>query len=476
VSAEARDAGERAGWGALLRPEWLPGLAVVLGGILLHSMSVMLLATVLPSIVDELGGAALMSWPTTAFLASSIVAATCASLLVAAIGPGRSFCAGAAIFSLGALLCALAPSMALIVGGRFVQGFGGGLLTALVYILVRSTFPERLWPRAFALVAGVWSIAVLLGPLLGGLFARFADWRGAFYSLAALAVVLAVLALRVLPAHVADSAAVRRRAPIGRVALLCLAIAAMSLAAAVGSPLQKAGLIVLAVAALGAMLAANRRAAAPLLPRDAFSPHTPAGAGLWTALLLSLAFTPLHIYAPIFLQRLHGLDPLEAGYAVAGASLAWTLAAIGFSGLAARSSDWLLVGGPLTMAAGLLALAFAMPGGPLAAVLPALALVGAGIGSCWAFNAQGVMRGARRGEEDIAAASVPTVQQAGFALGAAVAGLVANLAGFTVGGDAAGMAPAAFWTSASFALLAFAAALTGARLSALRRRAASSVR
>jgi len=65
---------DRQGWGVLLQREWLPALAVLLGGILLHSMNVLMLATVLPTIVGELGGAALMSLPSTAFLASSIIA------------------------------------------------------------------------------------------------------------------------------------------------------------------------------------------------------------------------------------------------------------------------------------------------------------------------------------------------------------------------------------------------------------------
>ena len=67
---------ERQGWSMLVRREWLAPLAVLLGGILLHSMNVLMLATVLPTIVGELGGAALMSLPSTAFLASSIIAAT----------------------------------------------------------------------------------------------------------------------------------------------------------------------------------------------------------------------------------------------------------------------------------------------------------------------------------------------------------------------------------------------------------------
>src|SRR5437764_7195420 len=97
------------GWGALLRPAWLPAVAVLVGGVLLHSMNVLMLSTVLPSVVAEVGGATLMSWTSTAFLASSIVAATGTGYLTAIIGARNAFCAGALIFGAGALICALAP-------------------------------------------------------------------------------------------------------------------------------------------------------------------------------------------------------------------------------------------------------------------------------------------------------------------------------------------------------------------------------
>src|SRR5258708_18699258 len=88
----------RNGWRALARPEWLAALAVLLGGVLLHSMNVLLLATVLPTIVAELGGEAVMHWPTTAFVASSIVAALCTGVLVAVVGARAAFSPGARIF------------------------------------------------------------------------------------------------------------------------------------------------------------------------------------------------------------------------------------------------------------------------------------------------------------------------------------------------------------------------------------------
>jgi MFS family permease len=456
------------GWSALLRPAWLPAVAALVGGVLLHSMNVLMLATVLPSVVDNLGGATLMSWTSSAFLASSIVAATCTGYLTSVLGARTVFCTGAVVFGLGALVCALAPTMGQVVAGRFVQGFGGGLLTAMAYVLVRSTFPESLWARGFALLSGAWSMSILVGPLVGGLFARYGDWRGAFYAVTALAAVLAMVALRALPRSATSSEGAR--VPGLRVMLICAAIAAMSLMAIAPGALSKAGLFVAAIVLLVLTLTIDRRAHRPLLPTDAFSTASLTGLGLWLALLVAIAYSPLQIFVPIFLQGLHGLDPLGAGYMVAGASFGWTGMSLIVAGTPPDRSDRLLIGGPIMMALGLLGIAFLMPTSPVAIVFPAIALVGAGIGSCWAFIAQRIMSGARKGEEDLAASSVATVQQAGFALGAALSGLAANAAGLSAGLGRADIMSAAFWVPTSFTLAAVAAVVAGARLAALGRR------
>src|SRR6266446_8611868 len=112
-------------------------------------MNVLITATLLPSIVAELGGANLMSWPTTAFVASSIIAASGTSLVSGRFESRRAFSGGAVIYAAGAVLCACAPSIGLVIAGRFVQGLGGGLLSALAYVLVRNAFPEPIWPRVF---------------------------------------------------------------------------------------------------------------------------------------------------------------------------------------------------------------------------------------------------------------------------------------------------------------------------------------
>jgi MFS family permease len=184
--------------------------------------------------------------------------------------------------------------------------------------------------------------------------------------------------------------------------------------------------------------------------------------------LLSIAYSPLAIYAPLFLQRLHALNPLTAGYMVAGASLAWTAAALTVASLPDEWPGRLIVAGPIAMAAGLLGLGLLMAPGPVAALLLPIFLIGIGIGVCWAFIAQRIMTGAKHGEENIAAASVATVQQAGIAFGAAVAGLVANASGLGDGLHTSSVLRAAFWVPMAFVAAPLAASMIGRRLVTLK--------
>src|SRR5438105_11215764 len=100
-------------------------------------------------------------------------------------------------------------------------------------------------------------------------------------------------------------------------------------------PALKSAFIVAAIGTFVLTLRIDRGATVALLPSDAFSLRSATGAGLWMVWLLSIAYSPLAIYAPLFLQRLHALNPLIAGYMVAGASLAWTAAPVWLRGLEA---------------------------------------------------------------------------------------------------------------------------------------------
>src|SRR5260370_7653311 len=96
-------------WRALLAPQLALRLSVLLGGVLLHSMNVLITATLLPSIVADVGGSNLMSWPTTAFVASSIVAATSTGIVSSVVGSRRACCGGAGVYPPAPILSPLGP-------------------------------------------------------------------------------------------------------------------------------------------------------------------------------------------------------------------------------------------------------------------------------------------------------------------------------------------------------------------------------
>jgi MFS family permease len=351
-----------------------------------------------------------------------------------------------------------------IIVGRFVQGLGGGLLSALAYVLVRSLFAEPLWPRVLGLLASVWSVTVLVGPLIGGIFAGYGYWRGAFFAVAGAGGLLAIGAFMIFPASTGEDHRDELRFPFFRVVLICAYIAFLSLASVLVHPAVKGALIMAAIGVFVVLLRIDREAVTPLLPSDAFSLRTTTGTALWMVLLLSAAYSPLAIYAPLFLQRLHGVNPLSAGYMVAGASLAWTSAALIVASLTDEWPRRLIVAGPIAMSVGLLGVTALMAPGPVVGLIPAIGLIGIGIGSSWAFIAQRVMSGAKPGEETIAAASVATVQQAGIAFGAATAGLIANVSGLADGLHSDSLRRAAFWVPMLFVAAPLAAATVGMRL------------
>ncbi|WP_313337045.1 MFS transporter, partial [Comamonas sp.] len=166
-----------AGWAQLLgRPHGLKALALT-GAIAMHAINVHIVTTILPSVVQEIGGLAWYAWSTTLFVVASIIGAALAVRMLAGWGARGAMLAGLLVFSLGSLLCAMAPSMPMLLLGRAVQGLGGGAVGALSYTLIRLVFPPALWPRAIGLISAMWGVATLSGPAVGGLFAQAGHWR-----------------------------------------------------------------------------------------------------------------------------------------------------------------------------------------------------------------------------------------------------------------------------------------------------------
>lgn len=451
-----------AAWGELFsgRNGWR-ALALT-GGVALHAVNVHIVTTVLPSVVREIGGLDWYAWSTTLFVVGSILGATLSVRLLAVLGPRGACLAALAVFGAGSAGCALAASMPWLLAGRTVQGLGGGLLAALSYGLIQLVFAQRLWPRAVALVSGMWGVATLCGPAVGGLFAQAGHWRWAFWFLLPVAAAQALLVLvQLRPAAGVTHArpAVMPRVPGAQIGLLALSVLVIAASGLWPDLRAQAAGVVLGLAIGVAATRIDRRAASVrVLPRGAYALGTPLGA-IYASVALLLVGTTTEIFVPYFLQLLHGHSPLAAGYLTAAMAGGWSAGSLLSSGRSGAGADRMLRAGPVVCTLGLATLAWLLPapgrfGAGFETVLAALALagVGLGVGIGWPHLLTRVMALAPQGEEGLASASITTVQLYGMAVGAAVAGLVANAAGLTTPGGVEGARSAAVWLFASFAL------------------------
>ncbi|MGP4132233.1 MFS transporter [Pantoea tagorei] len=96
------------------------------GGVALHAINIYIATTVLPSVVNEIGGLELYSWNTTLFVVASILGSALTSRLLALVGARKAYLVAVMLFIAGSLVCALAQTMPVMLAGRALQGLGGG--------------------------------------------------------------------------------------------------------------------------------------------------------------------------------------------------------------------------------------------------------------------------------------------------------------------------------------------------------------
>lgn len=449
MSTDELIAGEtHPGWGALLTGRNAVYSIILAGGVMLHALNIYIVTTILPSVVEDIGGLGYYAWSTTLFVVASILGAALSSRLLDRVSAGRAYAVAAAVFVAGTLLCSAATAFPVLLAGRFVQGFGGGLLYALAYAVIRLVYPESLWSRAIGVISMMWGISTLIGPAVGGIFSEFGIWRAAFWSLIPFAISFGMIAMAVLP-HGSDDKGQSSPLPIAQLALLTASVLAVSAGSISDDPLWNA--VGLFAAALLAAFLIKRELASDvrLLPKGAFD----AGGGLialYATIALLVIGMQTDIFVPYFLQVLHGQSPLIAGYLAALMAMGWTLGSLLSAGRAGEDAIRAIASGPVFVAIGLAVLAIfvSTPGGAgwqTAAMCTGLLLVGLGIGVAWPHLVTNVFKETPASDQALAAGSITTVQLFATAFGAAAAGMVANLSGFSDPGGIDGAASAALW-------------------------------
>lgn len=426
-----------------------PATLLLGAGVGLEALEFYVTTSLMPSMVRDIGGLELLAWTSSLFVAAIVLGSICVVIRPRNVTLNQTYIAGAILFGIGCAVIGLAPNMIVVLIGRAVQGFGAGLLVTMAYSFIRFVYPPGLQNAASAFYSALWGVSVFLGPSMGGMFAEGSHWRWAFLVLIPFAVIMALIAPRGLP--VGEDDREPETVPLLQIALVLGAILAVSFAGTAEADVTRALLIMMALAAIVALLFQERRASARLFPAQATWLSHPLAKTYLVMFLIIVALNS-DIYAPYFLQTLHGVTPLFAGYIVALVALGWTAAGLGTASFTGRRALMSVVAGSALCAASTMTLGLVIgqdnTAGDAALVVAVAALLfgmGAGIGLGWAHLVSLVLTRSDEAEADKASASVNLIQSLGAAFGAAAAGVVANTAGLVDPGGVEGAMRAGFW-------------------------------
>ncbi|HEX4061839.1 MAG TPA: MFS transporter [Streptosporangiaceae bacterium] len=408
---------------------WTPGRRPLTIGLVLAvtlvAFEALAIATVLPVVSRQLGDLRLYGWVFSAFLLSSLIGIVVAGTLADRVPLGRPMLAGLALFAVGLVIGGTAPTMAILVAGRAVQGLGAGVVPAVAYVAISRGYPEGCRPRMFAVLSTAWVIPGLIGPAIAALVASAVGWRWVFLGLlplVAVAGLLATLALRGVPRPVATARPELPYLPVlGVVAGAGVALASLSS----GQLL----IVVAGVLAGGALLVVSLRRLTPpgtLLARRGL-PATILSRGL-----LTCSFFAGDAYVPYAITAVRHAPTELGALALTAATMTWTAG----SWVQAR---WITRVGPrrlIRLGEGMVFIGLALmsvtllPSVPVALGIVAWAIGGFGIGQAYSPLSVTTLDRATRGQEGRATSSLQLFDVLGQAVGTGVAGaIVAGAAG-----------------------------------------------
>jgi EmrB/QacA subfamily drug resistance transporter len=419
-------------------------LAICCLSLFISGVDVTIVNVALPSISHSLHASVSgLQWTVDAYTIVIACLLMLSGSLADRFGRRRVFQAGLAIFSLGSLLCSVAPGLGWLVAFRGLQAVGGSMLNPVAMSIIVNTFTDR---RERARAVGVWGavsgLSLAVGPVLGGLLVSAVGWRSIFW----INIPIGILAIAATQRFVPESKAPRGRRldPAGQ-ALIVVLLGSITYATIEGphrgwaSPLIL-GLYVLGALAAAALVVAESRRRDPLIDVRFFRSVPFAGASV----IAVAAFGTLGGFLflnTLYLQEVRGDSALRAGLLTLPLAAMIAVFATLSGRLVARRGPRpsLLLAGP-ALAAGALLLARLTPHTSVAYLIVAYLIFGAGSGLVAPPITTTAVSGMPLDQAGVAGAVASTSRQVGASLGVAVTGSIVATstgAGFTSASHAA---------------------------------------
>ncbi|WP_347038585.1 MFS transporter [Glutamicibacter halophytocola] len=398
------------------------GMFVLVFLVAFESMAV---TTVMPMVSELLNGERYFALAFAAPIASGMLGMVAAGEVTDRWGPKHPLFISVAIFCVGLLICGSAANMPMLIGGRILQGVGGGAITVAIYVLIARAYPGQLHSRIFALFATAWVLPAMVGPWLAGLMAVHLGWRWVFSGVAVLVIVAFCAMVPVL--NSLDSERNQELGPVsvkrlGLAGLTGLAVISMNLLGNSNSRWSLAGLALALVVALVAIR--------PLLPRGTFLARRGLPATITTRIFITGAFFGVEVYLPYLLREDYQLAPDRAGLILTASALCWSMGSWlqGRLGEKVASSTCITVGSVAGSVAIATALATALFHPPVLVLVCGWAVGGFGMGMIFPRQNVNMLALSTKEEQGFNSSAMSVADSLGNAGATAIGGVIFALA------------------------------------------------
>jgi len=383
-----------------------------------------IVSTSLATIAGELGALEHMGWVVVGYTLASTVLLPVLGKLGDVVGPRAVFLTSLVVFLLASLACGFAQTMPWLIGARVLQGMSSAGLQLMSQTIIAQVTSPRERPKYMAVIGAAFPIAILVGPVLGGLITDFWGWQWVFWVNIPVGVAALALALVAVP-RIAPGAL--RRFDIAGAVSFTTALVALVLAVSwVADPALRTATVVAFAAALvafAAFLLAELRAEEPIVPLRFFANRTIA-VGTALSAIIGVGLFSITAYLPTYVQMAYQATATVSGLVPIATVFGMLLSNLASGFLASRTGRYRVypIVGTALGAAGLTVMALLPVGLPLWAPMAVMFVVGIGTGAFMSLIVTVVQSAAPRSATGTLTATVNIVRQVGATVTTAVIG------------------------------------------------------
>jgi EmrB/QacA subfamily drug resistance transporter len=315
----------------LAKNEIIMVMAGLMVGLLVAAFDYSIMATAMPKVINSLQGMEYYVWPFTVYMLTSTISIILFGKFSDIYGRKHVLIIGIIIFVISSVLCGFATNMFDLIIFRGIQGIGGGILISLPFIVVGEIFSPRERAKYMGILASVFGLADVLGPILGGVITDTLGWRWIFFVNVPIGIAAITIIVYSLPNFKLPD--VKKVIDYAGIITFTLALSSLFMALTLAGDLNTyplteiAGFLIFSVVMFIMFVLAEKKAVEPILPLRLFKNPIFSVSAVESFLASALMFCGI-IYVPLFAQGVLGMSATNSGLIMIPMLLSLTITSI----------------------------------------------------------------------------------------------------------------------------------------------------